>query len=958
MAAAAVVATPHQPDIQYHPDFQKYQSRVKRRLETEAVTTHLPDGFPRQLNSDLVWEGATIGESYDWNFVLTAEHVEELEAALRHFKALNKPLGYIDQTTFPLPKLHSALRDVSRELHFGHGFKVVRGIPVDRHSREENIILYVGLSAHIAPLRARQDSKYNGEPADVVLSHIKDLSTVEDKSTIGAPAYTADKQVFHTDSSDIVSLFCLSPAAEGGESRLASAWRVYNELAATRPDLIETLSHDWIADNFGNSEQPFISKPLLYYQAATDHTPERVVLQYARRYFTGFGALPRSASIPPISEAQAEALDALHFLGERFNVGLNFQKGDIQYVNNLAVFHARDGFTNTQGQHESGITMVTLRWRKSADSGESGNIDNHNRNATTFIQNGGLQYAVEKGENSNDEPSYQEVSGAPVESRSTLGYHVGSITIVFLNLSKMVGTGVYSTPASILTGTGSVGLALIYWFIGFLIAASSLSVYLEYASYFPNRSGSEVVYLEQAFPRPQYLFPITFAVQSVLLSFSASNAIVLARYLYRINGATPTNWQLKGVAVAGYTIAFLFVAFSTRFSYFASNAIGFIKLLTLIFVALTGLVVLGGNVSRVPDPHVNFRNAFSGFGTTHASAYGATNALVKIIFSYAGYENAFNVVNEVKNPVRSIRNSGGLSLLLVAILYVLANVAYFSAVPKEELAESSQVAASLFFQQVFGSSEAVRGLNFLIALSAFGNLLAVLLGSSRLLRECGRQGTLPFPAFWVSTRPFGTPLGPYTVKWGLTMLMILAPPAGDAFNFVVDLASYPSAFFNFLLAIGIYFVRYRRKRLNIPEPSKRYRFQAWQVAVAFTVLVNLYMLIMPWYPPSTGRYGGDVSFWYATYAVTGIGILVACGIYYALWIYVLPRWGGYRIRHHKVVLDGGEVTHELVKVPLDRLETWDQTHDAQGRDLNDLDDGDAEVVDVHHELESSGFTKS
>lgn len=68
------------------------------------------------------------------------------------------------------------------------------------------------------------------------------------------------------------------------------------------------------------------------------------MLQYGRRYFVGFGALPRSSSIPPISEAQAEALDTLHFLGEKFCVSTDFQKGDIQYVNNLALFHARDGF--------------------------------------------------------------------------------------------------------------------------------------------------------------------------------------------------------------------------------------------------------------------------------------------------------------------------------------------------------------------------------------------------------------------------------------------------------------------------------------------------------------------------------------------------------------------------------------------------------------------------------------
>jgi hypothetical protein len=54
------------------------------------------------------------------------------------------------------------------------------------------------------------------------------------------------------------------------------------------------------------------------------------------------------------------------------------------------------------------------------------------------------------------------------------------------------------------------------------------------------------------------------------------------------------------------------------------------------------------------------------------------------------------------------------------------------------LEKSEQIAASLFFTHVFGSSGAVKGLNFLIALSAFGNLLAVLIGSSRQIRECGR----------------------------------------------------------------------------------------------------------------------------------------------------------------------------------------------------------------------------
>ena len=49
------------------------------------------------------------------------------------------------------------------------------------------------------------------------------------------------------------------------------------------------------------------------------------------------------------------------------------------------------------------------------------------------VSDGSLQYVIEKSGNTN-EVSYQEASGAPVESDSPLGYSVGAITIIFLNL--------------------------------------------------------------------------------------------------------------------------------------------------------------------------------------------------------------------------------------------------------------------------------------------------------------------------------------------------------------------------------------------------------------------------------------------------------------------------------------------------------------------------------------------
>jgi amino acid transporter len=191
-------------------------------------------------------------------------------------------------------------------------------------------------------------------------------------------------------------------------------------------------------------------------------------------------------------------------------------------------------------------------------------------------------------------------------------------------------------------------------------------------------------------------------------------------------------------------------------------------------------VVLGGNVKGIEDPRANFRG--DSFEGTTDNAFQLVSALVRINFAYEGWSNSFNMVNEIKNPVRTIRWAGALSLGIVGVLYILCNVAYFAAVPKEDILGSSTLTAALFFENVFGV-QAARGLNFLILTSAFGNLVSNLIGASRIIREIGRQGVLPYPAFWSSVKPFGTPLGPYVLKWVFTIVMIIAPPAGDAFDF-------------------------------------------------------------------------------------------------------------------------------------------------------------------------------
>ncbi|KAJ5627942.1 hypothetical protein N7490_010170 [Penicillium lividum] len=374
MYTTETITRPSQPDIQYHPDWVKYQARSRQRKEAESLQTNLPAGFPQKLDSPLVWEGKDIEKRRDWIYQLSDLQLDEIDAALQSFKgtrvdsglimalttvALNKPFGYINESTFSLPTLRPILRDLSTELHKGRGFFVLRGLRIDDHSQEDNVIIYTGVSSHIGSIRGRQQDTRLQNGTSPVISHIKDITGITEKGKIGAPSNTADKQVFHTDAGDIISLLCLSPAAEAGESYLSSSWNVYNILAKERPDLIHTLSQDWPVDGFGNPQKPYTLRPLLYHQPATETTPQRVLIQYARRYFTGFLAQSRSAGIPPITEAQAEALDALHFLAEEHRAVLDFQKGDVQYVNNLSIFHARNSFTDAPGKESVSPLMMS-----------------------------------------------------------------------------------------------------------------------------------------------------------------------------------------------------------------------------------------------------------------------------------------------------------------------------------------------------------------------------------------------------------------------------------------------------------------------------------------------------------------------------------------------------------------------------------------------------------------------
>ena len=75
-------------------------------------------------------------------------------------------------------------------------------------------------------------------------------------------------------------------------------------------------------------------------------------------------------------------------------------------------------------------------------------------------------------------------------------------------------------------------------------------------------------------------------------------------------------------------------------------------------------------------------------------------------------------------------------------------------------------------------------------------------------------------------------LSPFLIKYGLNIVMILALPAGNAFNCITDLQIYLSALFYLLLAAEIYLARYRRRRLGLLHAE----FHAWDPIIIFNIL--------------------------------------------------------------------------------------------------------------------------
>jgi amino acid transporter len=446
---------------------------------------------------------------------------------------------------------------------------------------------------------------------------------------------------------------------------------------------------------------------------------------------------------------------------------------------------------------------------------------------------------------------------------------------------------VFSTPSGIFAITGSVGVSLFLWIIGGILTFCGLSVFLEFGLAIP-RSGGEKNYLERVYRYPKYMATCILAAQMLLLGFSAGNSLAFGRYVLFASGSeAPDGWAARGIGIACVTFSVVLHSTAPKWGIRLFNVLGVFKVFILLFIICSGFAAISGHL-KIDKPN-NFENAFTLEVTDDyggGDAYGYCQALLRIIYSYKGWENANYVLGEIRNPRKTLAWSAPLAIGGTTILYVLANVAYFAAIPKADLAKSEVIVAGLFFRNVFGNSAGARSLPAFVALSNLGNVLAVSFAHARLNQEFAKEGLLPWSRFWASTKPFNAPAPALFLHWLITVIVLVAPPAGPAYNFITDLYTYPGAWINGFVTAGLIYLHFSKKeRWNSP----------WHTYLPISLVylaANIFLALVPFIPPKDRDEEG---YPWIVFPIVGVGVLLLGVVYWFCWTKVWPRFGGYKI---------------------------------------------------------------
>ncbi|MCD9030362.1 amino acid permease [Luteimonas sp. Y-2-2-4F] len=368
-----------------------------------------------------------------------------------------------------------------------------------------------------------------------------------------------------------------------------------------------------------------------------------------------------------------------------------------------------------------------------------------------------------------------------------------------ITIGIVVGAGIFRTP-SLVAGASSSGLVmLLAWAVGGALSLVGALCYAELATTYPQ-SGGDYSYLRRAYGvRPAFLY--AWARLTVIQTGSiVLMAYVAGDYLTQLFALGPASSSLYAAAIVAVLTCLNWLG--VRQGTAVQNA------LTVIEVAGVCLIIVAG-LLFAPDG-----TALPGTGPGGDSALGLI--LVFVLLTYGGWNEAVYITAEVRDARRLMPRILVLSLIVIAALYVLVNLAFLRVLGLGGMAASDAVAADAM-RAVFGPAGSTL-MSAIVVAAALTSANATMITGARSVYAVGRDyPALGFIGRW--DQAHGTPRAAMLAQGGLSLALVaVAANAMDGFRTAVEYTA--PVFWLFFLLVGASLFVLRRRDPARPRPFR------------------------------------------------------------------------------------------------------------------------------------------
>jgi len=389
---------------------------------------------------------------------------------------------------------------------------------------------------------------------------------------------------------------------------------------------------------------------------------------------------------------------------------------------------------------------------------------------------------------------------------------------IALIVGLVVGAGIFETPALVAANTGTFHGVLQVWLIGGVISLLGALCYAELATTYPHVGGN-YYYLKRAFGQPLAILFAWARISVIQTGSIALLAFVLGDYASQIFSlGRYSNSIYAVVAIALLTTLNIT---GLRQSKRLQKGLAVALILGLLLVILSGLVAPAPAPTTTP-----LTDSFS-------SSWGL--ALVFVLLSYGGWNEAAYISAEIRNPQRNIVRSLLWSIGIITGIYLLLNLAYLQGLGVAGMAGSQAVAADLLRR--FLGDQGALFVSLLVVIATLGSLNATILTGARTSFALG-QDILLFRGFKQQQPQPSSLRSAYLLQSGIALILVgLGTLTRRGFETMVDYTA-PIFWFFFLLSTLSLII------LRIQEPTRPRPFQVpfYPVVPIFFCLTCGYLL--------------------------------------------------------------------------------------------------------------------